>query len=107
MGKTVRKFRGKPYRQGHEPAELELTRIRVALKEEAVSRWEQEEIQEALASAAEQEQEDMGYAEHGCRVFLDGDMWCVLQGEDLVVGIAGFGKTIDEAWEDYEENLLK
>lgn len=27
------------------------------------------------------------------RVFKDGDMWCALLGDDLQVGISGFGKT--------------
>ena len=27
------------------------------------------------------------------RVFMDGDRWCVLYGEDLMNGIAGFGET--------------
>lgn len=31
------------------------------------------------------------------RIFLDGDMWCALYGEDLQNGIAGFGKTVKEA----------
>ena len=25
------------------------------------------------------------------RIFLDGDMWCALYGDDLQVGVAGFG----------------
>lgn len=27
------------------------------------------------------------------RVFLDGDKWCVLYGDDLMNGIAGFGES--------------
>ena len=27
------------------------------------------------------------------RIFIDGDMWCVLWGENLQDGVAGFGKT--------------
>lgn len=64
MSKTVRKFRGKAYRQGHEPCELELSRIRA----ERLSRaWDQrldlvdEEIDKILAEAAQLEQEEMGY----------------------------------------------
>jgi hypothetical protein len=39
------------------------------------------------------------------RVTPDGNMWCCLYGEDLMVGVAGFGETpaqacaaFDEAW---------
>lgn len=44
--------------------------------------------------------------EFSLRIFKDGDKWCVLMGENLQEGIAGFGKTIpdalyslSEAWE--------
>ena len=109
MSNTIRKFRGKQYRQGHEPCELELTRKRAKKLADFIEsgKFREMEIQTALREAAAKEQEAMGYAEHGCRVFMDGDLWCVLQGDNLHEGIAGFGKTIDEAWEDFEENLLK
>ena len=38
------------------------------------------------------------------RVFKDGDMWCVLYGENQMDGIVGFGETIHKAimdWENY------
>lgn len=35
-------------------------------------------------------------------IFPDGDMWCALLGDDLQVGIAGFGKTPAEACEDFD-----
>lgn len=31
------------------------------------------------------------------RVFLDGDHWCALYGDDLQTGVSGFGKTPEEA----------
>lgn len=41
------------------------------------------------------------------RVFPDGDMWCALYGDNLQEGVAGFGKTpqeacaaFDKAWRD-------
>ena len=27
------------------------------------------------------------------KIYMDGNMWCVLYGEDLMNGVAGFGKT--------------
>lgn len=53
MSKTKRKFKGKEYRQGHEPCELELTRRR-AEKREHLER-------EALRQAAYEEEKAMGY----------------------------------------------
>lgn len=37
-------------------------------------------------------------------VYLDGDSWCALHGEDLQVGVAGFGDTPEEAVAEYEKN---
>ena len=48
------------------------------------------------------------------RLFKDGNQWCVLHGENLQEGIAGFGSTKDEAWEAFfkerkraEQRVLK
>ena len=38
---------------------------------------------------------------------LDGDQWCVLWGSDLQQGIAGFGKTIDDAMTEFAIAILK
>lgn len=35
----------------------------------------------------------------------DGDRWCVLLGEDLQIGIAGFGDTPEKAIVDFEEKM--
>lgn len=81
MSKTVRKFRGKPYRQGHEPCELELTRIRKdrvrrimeqrlegvddVVNEAMLSHQREQRMQlsvrKALELIATKEQEEMGY----------------------------------------------
>jgi len=37
----------------------------------------------------------------------DGDMWCVLLGDDLVNGIAGFGKTVAEAMIEFDQAFYK
>ena len=38
------------------------------------------------------------------RIFIDGNRWCVLWGEDLQSGVAGFGKTPMEAMCDFNNN---
>lgn len=37
------------------------------------------------------------------RVFADGDMWCALLGDDLQIGVSGFGKTPQEACSAFDE----
>jgi hypothetical protein len=37
----------------------------------------------------------------------DGTMWCALLGDDLQVGIAGFGETPDRAMRAFDEAFLK
>ncbi len=34
---------------------------------------------------------------------IDGDQWCALYGDDLQKGVAGFGKSPDEAMENFDE----
>lgn len=38
------------------------------------------------------------------RVFLDGNKWCALYGEDLQIGVAGFGDTPELATRDFDRN---
>ena len=35
------------------------------------------------------------------RVFIDGNMWCALYGENLQDGVAGFGKSPEDAEADF------
>ena len=37
----------------------------------------------------------------------DGNQWCVLYGEDLQVGIAGFGNSPQKAMEDFDKDWVK
>lgn len=37
-------------------------------------------------------------------IFPDGNMWCALYGEDLQMGVAGFGKTPADACIDFDKN---
>ena len=41
------------------------------------------------------------------RLFVDGDHWCALYGDDLQNGVAGFGKSPDLAYKDFDRNWLK
>jgi hypothetical protein len=38
------------------------------------------------------------------RIFIDGNMWCALYGDNLQDGVAGFGKSPDEAMGDFDKN---
>ena len=40
----------------------------------------------------------------GCKIYPDGDMWCCLYGDDIQIGVAGFGKTPALAAKDFERN---
>jgi hypothetical protein len=35
-------------------------------------------------------------------VFKDGDMWCCLYGDNIMEGVAAFGKTPDEATREFD-----
>ncbi len=36
------------------------------------------------------------------RIFIDGDQWCALYGEDLQNGVAGFGNSPEDAMWDFD-----
>lgn len=38
------------------------------------------------------------------RLFLDGNKWCALYGEDLMDGCGGFGDTPEQAMADFNKN---
>jgi len=40
------------------------------------------------------------------RLFLDGNQWCALYGENLQEGIAGFGNTPSDALADFNNSFL-
>lgn len=39
-------------------------------------------------------------------IFLDGDKWCLLYGENLQEGVAGFGDTPEQAALDFDANWI-
>lgn len=36
------------------------------------------------------------------RIFIDGNMWCALYGDNLQDGVAGFGETPEKAAKDFD-----
>ena len=40
------------------------------------------------------------------RLSIDGDMWCALYGDNLQDGVAGFGKSPDLAYWDFDKNWV-
>ena len=41
------------------------------------------------------------------KVYLDGDKWCALYGDNLQVGVCGFGESPQEACEDFNKEWFK
>ena len=41
------------------------------------------------------------------RIFIDGDKWCALYGENLQDGVAGFGESPALAMHDFNDNWHK
>jgi hypothetical protein len=44
-----------------------------------------------------------GFCKVETQVFIDGDQWCVLAGDNLQEGVAGFGTTIHEALQKFKQ----
>ena len=40
------------------------------------------------------------------RIFIDGDKWCALYGENIMSGVCGFGSTPDEAAKSFDIEWL-
>jgi hypothetical protein len=41
------------------------------------------------------------------KLSIDGNMWCALFGENLQDGVAGFGKSPELAYQDFDANWIK
>ena len=41
------------------------------------------------------------------RIYIDGDVWCVLYGDNLQDGVAGFGRSPALAVADFNRNWFK
>ena len=59
--------------------------------EQASQRWHE--------AAAEQERPSVLYRP---KIYMDGDQWCALYGDDLMAGVAGFGKMPNEAMYQFD-----
>jgi hypothetical protein len=51
----------------------------------------------------QQEHHDRPSTKHQPRLSIDGNMWCALFGEDLMNGVAGFGKSPAEAYAEFDK----
>ena len=41
------------------------------------------------------------------KLFIDGNQWCALFGDNLQDGVAGFGNSPQKAFEDFDRNWVK
>lgn len=41
------------------------------------------------------------------KLFIDGNQWCALLGDNLQEGVAGFGKSPEKAMSDFDKNFAK
>jgi hypothetical protein len=41
------------------------------------------------------------------KLFIDGNKWCALYGDNLQDGVAGFGDSPEKAMEDFNKNWIK
>lgn len=51
--------------------------------------------------------EYVNHSDHPAHLFKDGDQWCILSGENLQVGKAGFGKTVQDACINFRNAVNK
>ena len=66
-----------------------------------------EMLQQTKLNILETEQQYKRFAMLKPEVYKDGNKWCVLYGENIQDGIAGFGDTPHEAVIDWESNWNK
>lgn len=69
-----------------------------------LDRWQQDRIVQAIATAADQTQAALRrpFVLMRPRMFIDGNQWCALYGENLQDGVAGFGTSPAAASEDFD-----
>lgn len=76
--------------------------IELACREAFDISWAVSRVEESLKSAAYAYERPS--AIYRPKLFLDGNMYCALFGEDLMNGCAGFGETADSAMWDFDKN---
>lgn len=62
--------------------------------------WAQMAKESIAQAAAEQMRPAVSFKP---RLSIDGDQWCALYGDDLQSGVAGFGKSPEEAMWDFDK----
>ena len=75
--------------------------IQSAFRDSGFSHYAQQAFQEISNAGFEQQRPFMLLRPN---IYMDGDEWCALYGENLQDGIAGFGKTPHEAAYDFDKN---
>jgi hypothetical protein len=72
--------------------------------------WSAQAVEEYKGMLYEQKMQNYGYncdrtaphVIHNAKVFQDGNQYCCLLGENIQVGICGFGKTPKAACDDFD-----
>lgn len=62
--------------------------------------WHQDQITNRAIEAASAQ--DLPSYLYRPRLFIDGNQWCALYGENLQDGVAGFGKSPADAYHDFD-----
>lgn len=64
--------------------------------------WQKQHLQQEIYVVSEQMQRPSVLMRP--RVYIDGNMWCALYGDDLQNGVAGFGLSPADAMADFDKN---
>ena len=78
--------------------------IENAFRESGFSHYAQQAMQEFQQAGQEQQMPSVLYKP---KLFLDGNEYCVLYGENIQEGCAGFGNTPSKAMLDFNSNWFK
>ena len=77
--------------------------IENAFRDSGFSHYAQQAMQEFQSAGIEQQQPSVLYKP---RLFIDGDSYCALYGENIQEGCAGFGTTPNNAMLDFNTNWV-
>ena len=70
----------------------------------AISHWAERSGMAVMEAAAMQERPSVLYRP---RIFIDGDQWCALYGDNLQDGVAGFGDSPEDAMWRFNQEWSK
>ena len=66
----------------------------------AIAHWAEQAGQAAIQAAGQHERPSVLYKP---RIFVDGNQWCALYGDDLQDGVAGFGDSPEDAMWNFDK----